>query len=392
VLFLALLGCDKMEKVSPIVADASNAGKTTARVEEGFILKFENLHPQIPFSTVQYNGNFLEFSDPIVFEKIKKDLSNKDQEVVGNWEKQFGGFQSLRAIFQQATNAQVEFQSQIQNLTLQDQQKFISKDGYLKVYADFVNKYKKAFIFYENPKCFLMNICDESIAGLVNQDGFVKIGKYLFQYTHDEVKVIEGDKEKMELLRQAKEDDRIQKIIVKKIERYVPNKVAKNGRSEENPYIVIRGNVNWVLNSQSTSTFRHFYQHYLQLTFNPIYYYPPVGSCGSSRYCDPELVGWSADTYYYARQTLEHIVLFWYSYTGQPLQTTATVTYTLLGGASSTTNIYQSEGVKVQTVIREILGSANGNSSQISSNTIIRAYTSQSPSNVFPTFTVYINL
>jgi hypothetical protein len=100
VLFLALLGCSKTEQLNP-VTNADKTKQNTARVEEKpFLLRYENLHPQVKESFVYYDAQngFLHFSDYLIFDKIRTELMNKDSETLAKWGSQFEGFTSLQSM------------------------------------------------------------------------------------------------------------------------------------------------------------------------------------------------------------------------------------------------------------------------------------------------------
>ncbi|SFF64584.1 hypothetical protein, partial [Thermoflexibacter ruber] len=227
VLFFALLGCDKMEKVSPLPTE--NAKKHTARVEEKpFLLRYENLHPQVKESFVYYDAEngFLYFSDYLIFDKIRAELMNKDSETLAKWESQFEGFVSLQSIYAQAMERQ-KLEIEKAKLALETKP-LISSYSQEQFYADFVKQHKERFIFLEDG-FFKMNIAFEEVGSLVSKDGLVKIGGDIFQFTKEAIKILKGgDVTKIDELKKANRDTGVItiKIILSK------TNIFMSGRTE----------------------------------------------------------------------------------------------------------------------------------------------------------------
>ncbi len=218
-LFLALLGCSKTEQLNP----ATNADKTkqnTARVEEKkpFVLRYENLHPQVKESFVYYDAenDFLHFSDYLIFDKVRTELMNKDKETLVKWESQFEGFISLQSIYNKAVEIQ---KAEIEKAKIILESNPLSH-SYPKeqFYADFVKQHKERFIFIEEG-FFKMNIAFDEVGSLVNKDGLVKIGGDIFQFTKEAIKILKGgNAKKVDELKEANKDTKeitIMPIIVK---------------------------------------------------------------------------------------------------------------------------------------------------------------------------------
>ncbi|GAB4183228.1 MAG: hypothetical protein OHK0057_37260 [Thermoflexibacter sp.] len=134
-----------MENVNPL--PTTNAKKNTARVEEKpFLLKYENLHPQVKESFVYYDAenDFLHFSDPCIFEKVKMELTNKSHQELSAWENQFEGFTSLRGIYEQALQSEEERVKASNLLFGAELPKEVKRDT---SHTVFVNKHRNSFVF-----------------------------------------------------------------------------------------------------------------------------------------------------------------------------------------------------------------------------------------------------
>jgi hypothetical protein len=230
VLFFALFGCNKIENVSPMPTE--NAKNSAARVEEKpFLLQYENLHPEIKVSFVRYNaeGDYLEFSDPYIFEKLKTELTNQSHQALSAWESQFEGFTSLRNIYEQALKSEEE-RVKISNLLFGEElPKDIKRDT---SHTAFVNKHRDSFVFDKDGR-YNMNIAFYNIAHFVNKHGIVKIANYFFQYTYNQIKILKsGNPSKLDLLKSASQNV-INEIVILPILVTKNQSNASNGRVEE---------------------------------------------------------------------------------------------------------------------------------------------------------------
>jgi hypothetical protein len=217
--------CQKSENVNPEAVKSSNA-----RVEGGtFMLRYENLHPDVRVSIVRYNneGGYLEFSDPYIFEKLKTELTNKSSQELSNWEKQFEGFTSIRSVYEQAINSETE-RAKVTTLLYGDKTpKSVMQDT---TRTDFVNKNRKSLIF-ETYGIFKMNLANYNIAPFLNADGIVKIANYFIQYTQNQIKILKNtDSSKLDLLKKAKQSDDEVTVLPITIHK---SSSQSNGRAEE---------------------------------------------------------------------------------------------------------------------------------------------------------------
>ncbi|WP_143091012.1 hypothetical protein [Thermoflexibacter ruber] len=179
-----------MEKVSPLPTE--NAKKHTARVEEKpFLLRYENLHPQVKESFVYYDveNDFLHFSDPYIFEKVKMELTNKSNQELSAWENQFEGFTSLRSIYEQALLSEEERVKSSNLLFGAELPKEVKRDT---SHTTFVNQHRNSFIFDSEGR-YKMNIALYNVASFVNKDGIVKVANYFFQYSLQSIKIRKDD-------------------------------------------------------------------------------------------------------------------------------------------------------------------------------------------------------
>ena len=227
--FLALLGCSKTEQLNP-VTNADKTKQNTARVEEKkpFLLRYENLHPQVKESFVYYDAEneFLHFSDYLIFDKVRTELMNKDKETLVKWESQFEGFTSLKSIYDKAIEAQVK---EVTSLSLQAAAEIAKNNDKKVFYAPLVNANKDKFIFEENGS-FKMDIAFDEIASLVNGEGILRISGDIYLYKKNAIRILKkGDITQIPNLKKAnKSDDK--DIVVLPITASVSN--ISNGRTE----------------------------------------------------------------------------------------------------------------------------------------------------------------
>jgi hypothetical protein len=205
---LVFAGCSKTEQLNP-VTNADKTKQNTARVEEKpFLLRYENLHPQVKESFVYYDAenDFLHFSDPYIFEKVKTELTNKSNQELSTWENQFEGFTSLRSIYEQALQSEEERVKASNILFGAELPKEVKRDT---SHTAFVNRYQSSFVFDSEGR-YKMNIANYNVASFVNKDGIVKVANYFYLYSLQSIKILKDDfSDKSDNLQKLKKGIRI---------------------------------------------------------------------------------------------------------------------------------------------------------------------------------------
>ncbi len=218
-LILALLfgisfsACQKEEGVKP----ASLSTNSGARIEASKKIKLD--------------GEYLDFPTPAAFDEFMKVLPLKNSQDLDVWEQSLG-FRSMRHYHETAIKENVKYHEYLRkNMTIELAKQIHNNKG-LSPRSEFVKANSEMFLFdeYGNPK---LNLYDPTLAAVLNKDGIVKIGRYLFQYTEDYLKVMPANKkDQIQSFKKADKDSPENQITVKKIIKTLSQKINKGGRTE----------------------------------------------------------------------------------------------------------------------------------------------------------------
>ncbi len=210
---LALISCQQ-ENLKP---QTDNVPKTSgARTER---------------QTPKLEADYLVFEDYASFEAAARSLSNRPSAEKESYENQVSGFVSMRKVFAQAQAEQRKMAEQHDKLSESAKQALKAQLKGKIQYAEYAKQHPNA-VKLRTEGGLEINIFNPDFASLTNENGIVKIGKHLYQYTDEAVKVLlyakEGEANK--LLR-ATQNSADKKIWVMPIVRKMPAGKG-NGRVE----------------------------------------------------------------------------------------------------------------------------------------------------------------
>ncbi len=266
--------------------------------------KADGARKELKTEGVKFNGEYLEFAHPSIFEKTLEILGKSSPEVQKEWEIQFAGFVSLRNVYDQAILAN---QSHFKQINEEVKSKKIDKNDLKKLlkHSDFVNKNARALLLSEEENNFILrpNLHDMRAFAVINADGIVKVGNYLFQYTKEHFKIMPASKkDKLNQFKQSLKDDSANEIVVKPVRKEYGN---KGGRAEA--YNSSQGgNSPWI--NTAPLGFGNFYtDHYrrvsggVNITTNIQPIYENTNSGGGPETpigTPPVIIGYRYDQYY----------------------------------------------------------------------------------------------
>lgn len=197
---------------------------------------------------IQIEDDYLVFADQEHFNNTLKELKNKSQEELNEWEEALG-FKSVRYYRQQAIKETSETET-------------------LAEYESVRQKYSNKARFNEDGTIqMLINIAP--LSNILNINGLVKIGDLLHQYTENKVVAIKGsDKAKLKAAQSKIETDKDNDIYVGKVEvRTVNNEKSSICSVNYTSAIGAPAKSKTVLYA---SNFQSFSVHFLPIGFDPI--------------------------------------------------------------------------------------------------------------------------
>jgi hypothetical protein len=166
--------------------------------------------PQAKIS-VNENG-FLVFSDYETFDKTIAELQEKSRFEIIEWEAQYD-FTSMRSFYEKGMEEQ---QKLVEDLEDSNSEADID-------YADFVLNHPEVFKIRDNG-FITENTFRNDVTPLISNDGIVKIGGAIYQFSYNYLKVIgDGDDAKIKLLNNFQETDSAANILVNKVSRGIGN-------------------------------------------------------------------------------------------------------------------------------------------------------------------------
>ncbi len=210
---VALLGCQpenlNPQEFAPQIADGARKEAKTAGIK--------------------FNGEYLEFANPAVYEEFMRNLPSKNASELNAWEENLG-FRSMRNYFETAIAENAKYHEWLRKNMTAEIAKNLPKN--LSPQSDFAKQHVNMFLSDEhgNPE---LNLYDPTLATVLNKEGIVKVGRYLFQYTMDYMKVMPADKkDKVQAFKKATQDDTQNGIVVKKILKTFSQRNSQGGRAE----------------------------------------------------------------------------------------------------------------------------------------------------------------
>lgn len=161
--------------------------------------------------SVNENG-YLVFSDYETFDETIAELKEKSGSEIIGWEAQYD-FTSMRSFYEKGMKEQ---QKLVEDLEESNSEAEID-------YADFVVNHPEVFKIRDNG-FITENTFRNDVTPLINNDGIVKIGGALYQFSYNNLKVIgDGDDAKIKLLSSYNETDSAANILVNKVSRGIGN-------------------------------------------------------------------------------------------------------------------------------------------------------------------------
>lgn len=201
----------------------------------------ENLNPQetpqkadgarkeLKTAGVKFNGEYLEFKNPAVYEEFMKALPSQNTADLNDWEQKLG-FRSMRNYFETAIAENAKYHDWLRKNMNAELAKQIRKNSTPQ--SDFAKQHANLFLTDEHGNPHL-NLYDPILSSVLNKEGIVKVGRYIFQYTMDYMKVMPADKkDKIQTFKKAIQDDPQNGIVVKKILKTFSQKISQGGRVE----------------------------------------------------------------------------------------------------------------------------------------------------------------
>ncbi len=296
---LALLGCQP-ENLNP---------------QENAPQKADGARKELSTEGIKFNGEYLEFAHPQIFEKTLEILGASSPKVQKEWEMQFTGFVSLRNVYDQAILANQSYFKQINEevkstkIGKNDLRKFLK-------HSDFVQKNARALLLSKEENNFTLrpNLHDMRAFAVINADGIVKVGRYLFQYTKDQLKIMPATKkDKLSQFKQSLKDDPTNEIVVKSVRKEEGN---KGGRAETY-YMSQYSSSPWIKVHQGSGNF--YTEVYRRITggvststnVEPIYENNSDGGPETPIENPPVIMGYRYDHYYDASVNSEETVNYY---------------------------------------------------------------------------------
>ena len=238
---------------------------------------------------VTFNGEYLEFKSYQLFDSLYKQLSSEQYSNFINW-KAAVSFQSYDNFYKKAIEEDEKYSKFLATNMTQELAVNIKRG---KAPHSLFTLQNQSIFLFNDKGCLDANLHDYRLAYLVNKDGIVRVGKYLFQYTSEYIKVMPvKNKNKINLLRIATTNLPNQEIVVKQIHK-LSQSPSTNGRIE----------ASCIGNSQSwDSDYALHYQGYNYFTERRLNYtsnlfssqYPIYEEC-RGKSCvetEPTIIGW----------------------------------------------------------------------------------------------------
>lgn len=245
---------------------------------------------------VRYNGEYLMFETPTAFDAFLEALPTKSRKQLDAWEASLG-FRSLRNYYETAIDENEKYYEWLRNNMNESLAREIKLNG--RPHSAFVKQNAKLLL--DENKNLAIKLYDQRLAAVVNTDGIVAVGGYIFQYTENQLKVMPiKHKNKLQTLKNAHSDDKTNGIVVKTIEKATKS-TFNGGRTEA----ITFGNWvegEWVFFHDNGLTVRYRRVRGSVNLFTvdtPIYADEPINICeedgsgGYFCYSAPQIIGWT---------------------------------------------------------------------------------------------------
>lgn len=186
---------------------------------------------------INFNGNYLEYTSPEVFEQTLLLIRNSEHEELMGWLAQ-SGFESIHSIYVRALSDQNDLISDLKKqfpLEEYTENQLNQMEKPQIVQSSFIRQHSHLFEMTEDGLITGMKIFHSEIARLVNKDGIIKVAGHIFQYNSDNIKIIlQGDESKIALLESTYASNEDLGIIVNPVETLSNGKSNENGKYGDN--------------------------------------------------------------------------------------------------------------------------------------------------------------
>jgi len=301
-----------------------------------------------PSQNIEFNGEYLVFRTPELFDQTLNSIRNTDPHSVRDWSDKLG-FTSMRAIYEKA----YEEQEKSINALEAEYKSYPPNDPRLKAPFEqpaFVRENETLFAFNEKGLIAQQNVPLYDVTALINKNGLVKVAGHLFQYNKDNIKIIMGgDESKISMLANVNETNKKLKIVVNPITR----KWVDQSSSPEGRYLY-----DWSAKSMefvgSNVNYTFYYNMDVQITSRsePMYDTTPVcepAGCGEVRTMDCTcyfpIIGYIGFTTFESHMEVRRKTLGLLDVGYQPSSSTITVDYKIDNGAWSNDHSYTSHNL-----------------------------------------------
>lgn len=205
-----------------------------------------------PVVEVKINNGMLVFDSKSNFDVFVNQIAESDPTAVDKWEQSIG-IQTPRNVFNQVVRLEDSISKHYESLPEKEQEYFrnqpvIHSDYYIEALSKgWIREVKEV----DGNVYFDYNLSDNSMNGVVNMQGLVKVENLIFQFTPDYYKILlNGDEQLIPLLITSNEHTLNENIVVEKVQN-LSNKYIKSGVNPGFNWTVANVNANITSNEPS---------------------------------------------------------------------------------------------------------------------------------------------
>ncbi len=168
---------------------------------------------------IGYNSNhgFLIFENEEILHKTISHLNKATINDISLWESRFFNYESQHSISENAYTEDSLHLNKLEKLNPQELDEYKKSHGKHFIYSDFTRNNSSLFSFNDQYNFYNLNVSNynPNIIYVINRNGFVQVGDSIFQYTPNQIKIInDGDISKIEQLESVLESSKELNISV----------------------------------------------------------------------------------------------------------------------------------------------------------------------------------